>query len=57
MWATYSEMIMDVQPGTNNGGEYSGDMPVDARQRDDYEPEDLIPKESEDTDNWKTGLW
>ena len=35
---TYTQMILDVHPGTNNGGEYHGGD-VDARKRDDFDPE------------------
>jgi len=54
--ATYSDMILEVNPGTQNGGEYSGNMPVDAKSRDGYEGEDVIYWQLED-EKPKKGLW
>lgn len=36
--ATYAQMILNVQPGSDNGGEYGGGD-VDARKRDGFEPD------------------
>ena len=37
--ATYAKTILEVQPGTSNGGEYSGGS-VDVRKRGRFEPEE-----------------
>ncbi len=37
--ATYAKTILEVQPGTSNGGEYSGGC-VDVRKRGRFEPEE-----------------
>ena len=50
--ATYAQMILDVQPGTNNGGDFPGGD-VDAHKRDDFEPE----IEEELVDSLNTPLW
>ena len=50
--ATYADMILDVQPGTNNGGEYNGGD-VDVHKRDEFNPEDV----EEFADSLGKGLW
>ena len=37
--ATYAKTILEVQPGTSNGGKYSGGS-VDVRKRGRFEPEE-----------------
>ena len=37
--ATYAKTILEVQPGTSNGGEYCGGS-VDVRKRGRFEPEE-----------------
>ena len=48
--ATYADMIMDIQPGTNNGGEYGGGD-VDAHKRDDFEPDEIEEEMSDSLNN------
>ncbi len=50
--ATYAQMILDVQPGSDNGGEYNGGD-VDARLRGGFELED----DEEIADSLVTTLW
>ncbi len=47
--ALFSPLLLDIDPGSDNGGEYQPGMPVDAPRRD-YETD-------EEKDNWKDGLW
>ena len=51
--STYAQMILDVQPGTNNGGEFPGGD-VDAHRRDDFDPE---LEEEELPDSLVNTLW
>ncbi len=50
-YATYARMILEVRPGTNNGGEFPGGD-VDAHKRDEYSPE-----EEERVDTLDAILW
>lgn len=44
--ATYAKTILEVQPGTSNGGEYSGGS-VDVRKRGRFELEEEEEEEFE----------
>lgn len=43
--ATYAKTILEVQPGTSNGGEYSGGS-VDVRKRGNFELEEEEEEEA-----------
>lgn len=52
--APFAPLLLDVDPGSGNGGEYQPGMPVDAPRRGELD-EDLILQEN--NENWKNGLW
>lgn len=47
----FEPLILEVQPGSDNGGEYQDGMDVDAPLRDGFEETD------EKGSEWEAGLW
>ena len=53
--ATYADMIMVIKPGTQKRREYGDDMPVDAHERNGFNPEDGV--EPTPSDSIPSTLW
>lgn len=52
--APFEPLLLNVEPGSEGGGEYQGGMPVDAPRRNELDDEVIA---EQDADGWKNGLW
>ena len=52
----FEPLLLDVNPGSGNGGEYQGGMDVDAPRRGDLDNE-LAEELNQRKDEWVEGLW
>ena len=50
----FEPLLLDVEPGSEGGGEYQGGMDVDAPYRNEFD-EELTQQQNSDA--WKAGLW